>query len=223
MVDENLISKKEVLQLTGISYGQFYRWKRKGLIPESWFIRKSTFTGQETFLPRAKVLDRIEKIQSLKDEHSLEELAQMLAPEISGRDFEAKEVQALEWISQEVVAFYEAFRPTKEGYGFHEILFLTVLEKLRKDLDDDQLALVVTTLLSHLNTIKRGEAFRWTLLVGRKAFERSLSRTKRAAGVNFCCLYEQRCLFDGLTETIVRLDLHPLLEDIKLRISKAAA
>jgi len=24
----------------GISYGQLYRWKRKGLIPESWFIRR---------------------------------------------------------------------------------------------------------------------------------------------------------------------------------------
>lgn len=49
--EENLISKKEVLSQTGISYGQLYRWKRKGLIPEEWFIRRSTFTGQETFFP----------------------------------------------------------------------------------------------------------------------------------------------------------------------------
>jgi predicted DNA-binding transcriptional regulator AlpA len=35
MAEEELISKKEVLELTGISYGQFYRWKREGLIPES--------------------------------------------------------------------------------------------------------------------------------------------------------------------------------------------
>ena len=48
-MDEELISKKELLELTGISYGQLYRWKRKGLIPEDWFIRKSTYTGQETF------------------------------------------------------------------------------------------------------------------------------------------------------------------------------
>ena len=33
-MDETLISKKELLDLTGISYGQLYRWKRKGLIPE---------------------------------------------------------------------------------------------------------------------------------------------------------------------------------------------
>lgn len=48
-MDEKLISKKELLRLTGISYGQLYRWKRKNLIPEEWFIRKSTYTGQETF------------------------------------------------------------------------------------------------------------------------------------------------------------------------------
>lgn len=48
-MEEDLISKKELLDETGISYGQLYRWKRKQLIPEEWFIRKSTFTGQETF------------------------------------------------------------------------------------------------------------------------------------------------------------------------------
>ena len=59
MENEELISKKELLELTGISYGQLYRWKRKGLIPEDWFVRKSSYTGQETFFPRGKVLYRI--------------------------------------------------------------------------------------------------------------------------------------------------------------------
>ncbi|MEC3633209.1 DUF4004 family protein, partial [Bacillus velezensis] len=53
----------ELLEETSISYGQLYRWKRKNLIPEEWFIRKSTFTGQETFFPRAEILKRISKIQ----------------------------------------------------------------------------------------------------------------------------------------------------------------
>jgi len=48
MEDDKLISKKAVLEEMGISYGQLYRWKRKGLIPEAWFVRRSTFTGQET-------------------------------------------------------------------------------------------------------------------------------------------------------------------------------
>jgi hypothetical protein len=40
-LSEELISKKGVLDLTGISYGKLYRWK-KNLIPEDWFVRKST-------------------------------------------------------------------------------------------------------------------------------------------------------------------------------------
>lgn len=56
-VDSDLISKKELLEETGISYGQLYRWKRKNLIPEEWFIRKSTYTGQETFFSSRKNID----------------------------------------------------------------------------------------------------------------------------------------------------------------------
>jgi len=75
MDEKQLISKKEVLEKMGISYGQLYRWKRKGLIPEVWFVRRSTFTGQETFFPRDKILERITRIKDMKDEHSLDDLA----------------------------------------------------------------------------------------------------------------------------------------------------
>ncbi|PHB79013.1 hypothetical protein COE94_28620, partial [Bacillus toyonensis] len=79
----NLISKKELLELTGISYGQLYRWKRKNLIPEDWFVRKSTFTGQETFFPKEKILERIDKIQTMKEDLSLDELANMFSPSVT--------------------------------------------------------------------------------------------------------------------------------------------
>jgi DNA-binding transcriptional MerR regulator len=77
----SLISKKELLAATGISYGQLYRWKRERLIPEEWFIKQSSFTGQETFFPRERILDRIKAILELKDNHSLEELAEILLSE----------------------------------------------------------------------------------------------------------------------------------------------
>ncbi len=69
------ISKRELLQMTGISYGQLYRWKREGLIPEEWFMKQSAFTGQETFFERDKILPRIRAILELKEQYSLEELA----------------------------------------------------------------------------------------------------------------------------------------------------
>ena len=82
-----LISKKDLLDQTGISYGQLYRWKREKLIPEEWFIKRSSFTGQETFFPKTKILARIQAIQELKDKYSLEELARILSPEVSERLF----------------------------------------------------------------------------------------------------------------------------------------
>lgn len=80
-MEQTLISKKELLQKYGISYGALYRWKRKGLIPEEWFIKKSAVTGQETFFPEALICQRIELIQSQKDDLSLDDLAKQLQEE----------------------------------------------------------------------------------------------------------------------------------------------
>jgi len=84
-MDENLISKRELLEITGISYGALYRWKRKNLIPEELFIRKSTFTGQETFFPRDKILDSIAKIQEMKEDLSLDDLAVIFSPSLTAK------------------------------------------------------------------------------------------------------------------------------------------
>ena len=93
MGEPELISKKDLLQATGISYGQLYRWKRKGLIPEEWFIRKSTFTGQETFFPRDQILARVEKIKDLKDEDvSLDSIAEAVSTSLGETTIPAEHV-----------------------------------------------------------------------------------------------------------------------------------
>ena len=106
---QELISKKELLQRYGISYGALYRWKRKGLIPEDWFIKRSTVTGQETFFPRELVCQRVELIQSQKEDLSLDELASQLGTEaekkavltvktsLGDRHFYLSEIQSL-WL-----------------------------------------------------------------------------------------------------------------------------
>ncbi len=78
---ENLMSKRELLDTYGISYGTLYRWRRNGLIPEEWFIRKSTPTGQETFFPRELITERVNYIMSEKDTTSLDELAKRVTGE----------------------------------------------------------------------------------------------------------------------------------------------
>ncbi len=79
--EKELISKKDLLTRYGISYGALYRWKRKGLIPEEWFIKKSTVTGQETFFPAALVCQRVELILNQKEDVLLDELADKLNEE----------------------------------------------------------------------------------------------------------------------------------------------
>ena len=79
--DENLVSKKNLLEKYSISYGALYRWKRKGLIPEEWFIKKSTSTGQETFFPKDLIFERVEMILSKKEDILLDELAEKISGE----------------------------------------------------------------------------------------------------------------------------------------------
>lgn len=84
-MEEQLISKKEVLQRYGISYGALYRWKRMGLIPEEWFLRRSTPSGQETFFHEGQICPRVELILSRPDAVSLEALARELTPKEAER------------------------------------------------------------------------------------------------------------------------------------------
>ena len=74
-MEQELLSKKELLECYGISYGALYRWKRKGLIPEDWFIKKATVTGQETFFPKTLICERVELILGQKEDITLDELA----------------------------------------------------------------------------------------------------------------------------------------------------
>lgn len=97
----NLISKKDLLAVTGISYGQLYRWKRQRLIPEEWFIKKPSYTGQETFFPRDSILSRIETILQLKDSYSMEQLAAMFAQSAEqGAGLSLEQLQAIEEIPE---------------------------------------------------------------------------------------------------------------------------
>ncbi len=113
-MSEELISKREVLDMTGISYGQLYRWKRKNILPESWFIKKSSFTGQETYFPKEKVLERIQKIKELKDDHSLDELSAIFSPDSSTIQLSGQQVKALNLIPEDLWNLFQA-RETFSG------------------------------------------------------------------------------------------------------------
>ena len=75
MDEKEMISKKDLLEKYGISYGALYRWKRMGLIPDDWFVKTASVTGQQTFFPKRLICDRVEQIMQMKDDVSLSSLA----------------------------------------------------------------------------------------------------------------------------------------------------
>lgn len=129
-----LISKKDLLKETGISYGQLYRWKREGLIPEEWFIKQPSFTGQETFFPKTKILNRIKAIQELKDKYSLEELAKILSPEVAERIFTTDDLAIIDEIDKGLIpAFAKGF--AKDSFLYIEVLLMVALSDFKKQHD----------------------------------------------------------------------------------------
>ena len=209
MGKEALISKKDVLEQTGLSYGQFYRWKRMGLIPEQWFVRRSTFTGQETFLPKERTLDRIERVRSLKNDHSLEQIAEMLSPDIVRKTYAAAEVEAMEWVSPRARKLYEPLRRRRGPYQFSEILYLTAIERLLADgqLSGEQVRRAAATLIERFHELPDHGQERFLAVAGRG--EASVP----AVGAG-------RCLFDSQTP-VVRIDLNRLLEEVKVELQKS--
>lgn len=130
-MEPDLISKKDLLVQCGISYGQLYRWKRKGLIPEEWFVRKSTFTGTETFFPRERVLARIERIQSMKSEDlTLDDIADVFSPDLAKVALTAEEVLARGLAGRPALDVYVERHAADAPFVLGELLTLRVLDSL---------------------------------------------------------------------------------------------
>src|SRR5208283_1432866 len=105
-MDEELISKKDLLETAKISYGQLYRWKRKNLIPDEWFIRKSTVTGHETYFPKQKMLSRIDRIINMKENISLTDLKDVFSPNAAEISASAEALVKNGVVSRAALDFY---------------------------------------------------------------------------------------------------------------------
>lgn len=204
-MNEELISKKELLELTKISYGQLYRWKRKGLIPEDWFIRKSTYTGQETFFPRSRMLTRVSRILSMKEDVSLDDLADAFSPE-------APASPDADTLTRRGIVSADAMRLYLEGYdgsplsfddALHAYLFSQVL--MSGELSLDEARLMLDTLRTA--AMRFGKTPAQVLLM-------------RKLGVFGCVALAAggEVLPDKDTRLIRRLDLGAAAEELKLKL-----
>jgi len=206
-----LISKKELLELTGISYGQLYRWKRKQLIPEEWFIRKSTFTGQETFFPKGQILSRIGKIVAMKDELSLDELAGKLSPmlyDLQLRQDEFIERNIVSRVTVERLGPLVAEEHTDEGYSLEQMLFLYTADKLLQsgEMSFDEGEELLVMLQHHF---AKFEGRSCDLIFARKT------------GVSLFMLTSasSELFLEHKVKVVARLSMTSCLEELKLKLS----
>ncbi|MGR6546046.1 YhbD family protein [Paenibacillus tundrae] len=204
---DDLISKKELLDLTGISYGQLYRWKRKNLIPEEWFIRKSSYTGQETFFPKQQILPRIDKIIHMKDGLSLDELADVFSPSLGEVEMSAQQL-----IDRNIVSLASLELLTEAGreqplYGLKQIMMLYVLEKLLMsgDITRQEGTLLIEVMSDHYYRFRDRAS---ELLLIRKMGVPTFMLV--GAGAE---LY-----FDQGVKVVLRITLATFMEELKLKL-----
>ena len=206
-MEQELISKKELLELTKISYGQLYRWKRKNLIPEEWFIRKSTYTGQETFFPKERIMDRIEKIKDMKGDVSLDDLANMLSPNLSELMMKSENLIKLDIISKNTLDFYIKERGKDHELNFEKILYLSILDNLFDSgkINFDE-GILILNLLEEFYPKYKGKNCELLFL--------------RKLGISSCCLVSNPNIinFENSMKIVENLNLTDLIEELKIKL-----
>ncbi len=209
-MENDLLSKKELLELTGISYGQLYRWKRKALIPEEWFVRKSTFTGQETFFPRDKILARIEKIKNMKDEASLDELADILSPNPADINITRQVLASASILSPASLEIFEQVSGSHDSFSFVPILHMYLLDKMLQsgEISREEGRILLDTLAENFTKM---EGHNGDLLFIRKL------------GVSICLLHSVpgQVYFDNTTKVAARLNVSSCIEELKTKLANA--
>ncbi|MBQ2956470.1 MAG: DUF4004 family protein [Clostridia bacterium] len=141
------ISKKDLLAETRISYGQLYRWKREGLIPENWFVKRAVPSGQETYLPREMILNRISFILKYKDKHPLSELHQMLSPDSESRHYKTTALIRLPGMLRPImqISALTNARDFNHGQALCALIGANILTAC--DMTDEQLRFIMKSIL----------------------------------------------------------------------------
>jgi len=194
------ISKKELLEVTGISYGQLYRWKRKGLIPEAWFVKRAAFTGQETFFPRTEILERVERIQGLKEEINLDQLADLLSPRPSSLRLSAEQALVKNIVSGPGLELLARTLGPEDPLDFDQLLLGRIVGGLLDagDLGLEEGALLLRALAAWAHP---GQGRAWML---------------RKHGVGFCFLALGEASPDPEAKVLARIDLPARAAELKL-------
>lgn len=207
---EDLISKKDLLKEAGISYGQLYRWKRRKLIPEEWFIKKSCFTGQETYFPRDKVLERIEKIKNLKGKLSIEDIAGRFSPVFKEITLDHNKLVNCNIVTLRTINYlYEHFGSV---FALHleSVLYGYMLERLLET--------------GEISIEEEGELLRSLKEISTEAFGKNydliiIRRLGAISCIVVSCVSE--VYFDRITKVVARLNVTAYKEELVFKLSEA--
>lgn len=208
-MEENLISKKELLALTGISYGQLYRWKRKDIIPEEWFVKKSVPSGQETFFPKEKILERIDVILNMKDEASLDDLAKMFSINVEEKTVDIEKLIRNKVLCERSIELYKNIMQKDEITTLQQMIGI----KLLKD-----------QVISGLVTLEEGKIL---IKFMERQFERLTGENARIylyrnMGIPFVIGTEEKAklLPDENYKQIVEMNLYDNISTIKFELMR---
>ncbi|MDF2837526.1 MAG: hypothetical protein K0Q63_3166, partial [Paenibacillus sp.] len=178
-----------------------------GLIPEEWFIRKSAFTGQETFFPKDLILARIDKVLHLKDDLSLDELAGQLTSGPINATLSRNEMIERNIVSSIVAQRYMSGDAPATSYAFDRMLILYTIDMLLRSgemgLDEGDSLLAVLEV--HYPRFK-GDAC--DLVFIRKMGVASFALVSSGA-----LLY-----FDDGVKVLRRLNMHETMEQLKSKL-----
>ena len=214
MDEENLIAKKDVLAETGISYGQLYRWKRKGLIPEEWFIRRSTFTGQETFFPRDKIIARIEQIKRMKEDHPLDDLAELITKRVNEKlEIAFSRLRDLGWLNGQLVELCGLNETGGDTVPLKGALCIGVLRALPATARREEMELVKRALDKALDDgllerIRDEELYLYLI-------RKRLAAAGISAEISSVVITNKGAMFDPEIEVVKIVDLQMVLDEIK--------
>ncbi len=205
-MERELLSKKELLELTGISYGQLYRWKRKKLIPEEWFIKKSSFTGQETFFPKELILQRIEKIKNMKDDLQLDDLADFFSPIPANIKMNRSELMKHNIVALSTLETLNV--RGEENFSYNQVLSLYVIDKILETgmLSSDESVSLMKVFEETGDEITREN---WDFLFCRK----------RGVSIILLVVSGLKMVVENDLKIILRVNLQKYSEELKLKLN----
>ena len=130
-----MISKKDLLKEMNISYGQLYRWKREGLIPDDWFIKQSVSTGQETYFQKDLIINRIKKILELKDQYQLDELKEFLNPNSQEKKYTIRDLILIDDLDPFILKSYSKL---KDVFSLIDVIIIYIFSKYKHLINYDK-------------------------------------------------------------------------------------